>query len=70
MTGQDAQNRLEEIVDAIGMEQTLENLSAVCFEKANHLRSNWQDSTASRLWDGVGRRIMAMASRGYIRILQ
>ena len=57
MTSQEAQDRLEEILDAIGVSETMVNLAAVCFAKADHLRSNWQDERTAKAWDALGRRV-------------
>ncbi len=57
MSDQSSQDTLEEIVDQRGLQQVLGLLSAVCFEKAEHLASNWQDERAAAQWRVAGRRL-------------
>lgn len=45
---------LEGIVDSLGLNRTLEALVEICGEKADHLRSNWQDGQAARRWEKAG----------------
>jgi len=40
-------NSLETLVDSIGLVQTVQLLSALCFDKAEHLETNWQESPTS-----------------------
>lgn len=47
----DHEEQLEKMIDSIGLEKVLEMLSAICAEKAEHVRSNWQDVTLARAWE-------------------
>lgn len=38
---------VEGLIDAHGLSQVLDSMSTVCFEKAEHLRVNWQDQAAA-----------------------
>jgi hypothetical protein len=40
---------LERLVDENGLTAVLDALATVCYEKADHVQSNWQDS-ALRRW--------------------
>ena len=51
------QEELERIVDETDLQQTLQLLSAVCFEKAYHIESNWQDSALAQSWEIAGKAI-------------
>jgi hypothetical protein len=46
-----AKELLELTVDAVGINKTLELLAAVCGEKAEHIRVNWQDAPLAKSWD-------------------
>lgn len=48
---------LERMVDAFGLEAVLSCLAEVCYEKADHLRSNWQDAAAAKLWERNGNQL-------------
>lgn len=50
---------LESIVDHIGLAKTLDLLASLCRDKAEHLRSNWQDDTAARVWEKAARHVEA-----------
>lgn len=42
---------LEEVIDSVGLAQTVELLIAICYGKAEHLRTNWQDESAAKRWE-------------------
>jgi hypothetical protein len=42
---------LEAMIDKHGLVHVLTGLACVCREKADHLRTNWQDKTSARQWD-------------------
>jgi len=42
---------LEDIVDSQGLSNVIDLLSEICYEKADHLRSNWQDESLARSWE-------------------
>lgn len=48
---------LEALVDRMSLSVVLEALAEVCHEKAEHLRSEWQDSLTASWWDDKGNRI-------------
>lgn len=47
---QEHDNQLEDIVDVIGLTETLTALANICYLKAEHLESNWQDSASAKTW--------------------
>lgn len=51
------QEALERMIDSGSLAGLLENLEAVCHEKAEHLRSNWQDEPTAKAWERVALRI-------------
>jgi hypothetical protein len=42
---------LEQLVDQHGLLRVVTCLELVCAEKAQHLRSNWQDDRSAQMWD-------------------
>ena len=44
-------DELEALVDTLGLERVLELLGEVCHDKADHLRTNWQDEVQARAWE-------------------
>ncbi len=47
----------ETLIDHSSLATVLEALSQVCWEKADHLRSNWQDRATAKCWDKPGHAI-------------
>lgn len=45
------QDRLESILDEVGMEYLLDSLIDVCYAKAEHVESNWQDTHMAKGWN-------------------
>lgn len=43
--------QLESMIDTKGLRHILDTLVDICMEKAEHLRSNWQDTTAADNWE-------------------
>jgi hypothetical protein len=48
---EDNTDLLERIVDLHGLPKTLDMLADICAEKAEHLRTNWQDKGAAKDWE-------------------
>ena len=48
---------LELMVDRYSVAEVLQALAQVCREKADHIRSNWQDQTTARSWDAAAVRL-------------
>jgi len=42
---------LEKLVDSAGLQGVLMALSEICGEKAEHVRTNWQDKPLARRWN-------------------
>lgn len=53
----DSRAALEALVDSHGLAEVLNGLAQVCSEKADRLRSNWQDNAGARLWEKAATRI-------------
>ena len=48
-------NYLEKIIDTYGIQSVLDNISSICYGKAEHLRINWQDDTKAKDWEGIAK---------------
>ena len=46
---------LEMLLDKYGPEAIATALSEICHEKADHVRTNWQDEALARVWDRNGK---------------
>jgi hypothetical protein len=57
-----AQRQLKQVIDAIGLKDTLYNLAAFCFARADRLRSSWRDEKTAQLWDSIGDQISQLSS--------
>lgn len=52
-----------DFVDRYDMQTVLETLAQIAAEKADHLRSDWQDWLAARDWNEAARRIEKLATK-------
>ena len=50
-------DKLEEFIDKFGIKKTMAMLSELCFHKAEHVASNWQDSGLADIWEHIGDKI-------------
>jgi hypothetical protein len=48
---------LEGIIDRSSPSHVLQSLSEICFEKAIHIRENWQDEKLAKQWEQTGSKI-------------
>jgi hypothetical protein len=51
MAKRDITAELEAMIDATSLQHVLTGLELICSEKADHIRSNWQDEKLAKLWD-------------------
>lgn len=56
-------SELEQAIDGIGLQRVLNLIANICHEKAEHVRTNWQDGTLARAWERDGARIERCASK-------
>lgn len=56
-------DELEHIVDQMTLGTTIVALSEIAYDKAEHLRSNWQDSLAARVWERAGAKLDKIANQ-------
>lgn len=52
---------LEAMIDARGLDHVLIGLELICSEKAEHIRTNWQDKKTARPWDKWANRFHKLA---------
>lgn len=45
------QDQLEKLMDIYSLAEVVSNLQTICHEKAEHLRTNWNDEAAAKDWD-------------------
>jgi hypothetical protein len=48
---------LERLIDRVGIESVLMGISEICGEKAEHIRSMWQDHALAKRWDILSGRV-------------
>jgi hypothetical protein len=53
------------MIDKLTTPQVLQLIAEICHEKADHLRENWQDKNAARLWDKNGNMIDVFSAKLY-----
>lgn len=45
---------LEALIDSVGLRAVVDALSVVAYDKADHIRGNWQDEGLARIWADDG----------------
>jgi hypothetical protein len=65
----DTVEALEALVDKHGLLHILTGLEIMCGEKAEHVRSNWQDETLAKAWDSAGKAIYRAAISAHVTYL-
>lgn len=64
MTPQERSEALEALLDEYGdPEHLLDVLATIASEKADHVRSNWQDEARAKAWDKWSNRIGDFSTR-------
>ena len=61
----EASYQLEQLIDKFTLPQIIDQLAVVCREKADHLRENWQDNNAARLWDRNANKLESISGKLY-----
>jgi hypothetical protein len=57
---------LESFIDANSLQDALQLLSEICWQKANHVQSNWQDSKLATVWEHAGTAIDKLSIKDVI----
>jgi hypothetical protein len=54
---------IEQLIDENGgLAAILDAIAAVAFEKAEHLRSNWQDNNTAKVWEAAAEKISKLSA--------
>ena len=48
---------LEDLIDRTSLSELIDAISQICYEKAEHIRSNWQDDRTARSWSAVATKL-------------
>lgn len=59
------QETLEAMIDRLGLGAVLERIGQVCFDKEDHLSSNWQEQHAAKGWAEAGLRISELGQKDH-----
>lgn len=51
---------VEGIIDKIGLQQTIEMISDICYEKSAHIQDNWQDANTAYPWEKSGEKLFSV----------
>jgi hypothetical protein len=54
---------IEEMIDKWGLSHFTSVVSDICWEKSLHLRANWQDSGAARVWERQAKRFDSLSAK-------
>jgi len=67
MDSAELEGSLEHLLDQSSLSDLLQALGQVCYEKADHLRSNWQDRSAASDWDSAAGRVQGCGNYDAIK---
>jgi hypothetical protein len=56
------EEQLEHLIDKHGLSAVTSALATIAYAKGQHLRENWQDAPAARVWEADARRIEKCAA--------
>ena len=59
----DIEEKLEALVDESSVNFTLNCLVQICFGKADHLATNWQDHNAAKQWERLAIKLEKFADK-------
>lgn len=51
---------LERLIDRDGIENVLTAIGMICYDKSDHILSNWQDSATARWWYRIAQHLSAI----------
>jgi hypothetical protein len=61
------EEEVEKLIDACDVSGLLDAISDVCYAKAEHLETNWQDSAAAARWQRVAIHFQAMKESSAVK---
>lgn len=53
----DTLEHLESLIDKHGAARIVDALADISYQKANHIRNNWQDEISASAWHSLGTRL-------------
>jgi hypothetical protein len=48
---EEVKHLMEEFMDKEGLAQLIQLVAEICYEKAEHVLTNWQDENLAKLWE-------------------
>jgi hypothetical protein len=63
MITQENKDTLESIIDGSTLADVLNAISEICYEKADHIRTNWQDANTAKVWEKAGKYVELSACK-------
>lgn len=66
---QEGKDTLESLLDGTNASYLISALAEICQEKADHLRTNWQDENAAKAWDRAGLYLFKVSETASIRTI-
>ena len=63
---EDISSQLEAILDSSKLSTVVQALGEICFAKAEHLQSNWQDRELAHIWERAGNKLVNASINHYI----
>lgn len=61
----ETKDQLEKLMDVLTLPGLLQVAAQICEEKASHLRENWQDERAAKLWEKNAKQLSAVSGKFY-----
>jgi hypothetical protein len=61
--------QLERLIDTIGLPAVLRLLGEICYEKSEHVATNWQDKALADCWSSAGDAVHKLADSRHITAL-
>lgn len=62
-------DELEQMIDRHGLASVLSMVADICYEKSEHIESNWQDRQLAKLWTKCGTKLHATATSALVKAL-
>lgn len=59
----ETERQLEQIIDASNLSNVLEMIAGICYAKADHIQTNWQDGPLALAWETAGDKVNGLAER-------
>jgi len=54
---------LESVLDQTNLNEVIKMLGRICYEKAEHVRTNWQDEGLAKAWERNGSKLGTLESK-------